>query len=156
MSSVFTPPSISPTSPGSAVTAARTLNQRRGVQAGIGVLVAALALPFPAAAGDGPARVGLASYYARALHGNVTASGSTFDNTAMIAAHPSYPFGTIVRVTNLQNGRSVKVRIVDRGPARGARQRGVIIDLSRAAAQKLGFIERGRTRVRVNVLDDGS
>ena len=70
---------------------------------------------------------------------------------AMVAAHPTYPFGTIVRVTNLQNGRSVRVRIVDRGPTAGPRAAGVIIDVSRRAAQALGFIREGRTRVRVEV-----
>jgi rare lipoprotein A len=70
--------------------------------------------------------------------------------------HPTYPFGTAVRVTNLKNGRSVHVRIVDRGPTRGPRGDGVIIDLSRAAAGALGFIGDGRTRVRVEVLRWGS
>jgi rare lipoprotein A len=72
---------------------------------------------------------------------------------AMVAAHPTYPFGTIVRVTNLGNGRSATVRILDRGPARG---NGVIIDVSRGAADKLGFIREGRTRVRLEVLRWGS
>jgi len=79
-----------------------------------------------------------------------------FDSHAMVAAHPAYPFGTLVRVTNLANGRSVKVRILDRGPARGPRADGVIIDLSFAAAQALGFIREGRTRVRLVVLRWGS
>jgi rare lipoprotein A len=74
----------------------------------------------------------------------------------MVAAHPSYPFGTLVRVTNLKNGRSVRVRIVDRGPARGPRDDGVIIDLSRAAAEALDFVREGRTRVRVEVLRWGA
>jgi len=72
---------------------------------------------------------------------------------AMVAAHPTYPFGTIVRVTNLENGRSATVRILDRGPARA---NGVIIDVSRRAADKLGFIREGRTRVRLEVLRWGS
>ena len=95
---------------------------------------------------------GLASYYGRAFHGNTTASGVPFDMNAMVAAHPNYPFGTVVRVTNLENGRSVQVQIVDRGPAAGPRKEGVIIDLSRGAAEKLGFIEEGRTRVRLKVI----
>jgi rare lipoprotein A len=93
----------------------------------------------------------LASYYGEDFHGRTTASGVRFDMNAMVAAHPTYPFGTIVRVTNLQNGRSVRVRIVDRGPAAGPRVAGVIIDVSRRAAQALGFIREGRTRVRVEV-----
>ena len=97
-------------------------------------------------------REGLASYYAERFDGRTTASGSVFDNDALVAAHPSYPFGSVVRVTNLQNKRSIDVRIVDRGPAPAIRERGVIIDLSRAAAQRLDFIADGRTRVRVEVL----
>jgi rare lipoprotein A len=92
---------------------------------------------------------GFATYYAKMLDGYRTASGTTFDNDHMVAAHPTYPFGTLVRVTNLQNGRIVIVRVVDRGPARASRAKGNIIDLSRAAAQKLGFIEAGRARVRL-------
>jgi rare lipoprotein A len=98
-------------------------------------------------------QVGFATYYARALDGQRTASGSTFDNDALIAAHPRHPFGTTVRVTNLANGRSVTVRIVDRGPSRGPRANGVIIDLSRAAAEALDFIRTGRARVRLEVLE---
>lgn len=98
------------------------------------------------------AREGLATYYARRFDGNVTASGIRFDNDAMVAAHPTYPFGTVVRVTNLRNRQSVRVRIVDRGPARAARSDGVVIDLSRAAARALGFLSDGRTRVRLEVL----
>jgi rare lipoprotein A len=98
-------------------------------------------------------REGLASYYGPGFHGKRTASGSPFDMNAMVAAHPTYPFGTIVRVTNLANGRSATVRILDRGPFRG---NGVIIDVSRGAADKLGFIREGRTRVRLEVLRWGS
>lgn len=97
-------------------------------------------------------REGLASYYGPGFHGKVTASGGRFDMHAMVAAHPTYPFGTIVRVTNLTNGRAVQVRILDRGPAQGPRAAGVLIDLSYGAAQALGFIRDGRTRVRLEVL----
>jgi rare lipoprotein A len=97
--------------------------------------------------------VGLASYYARSLDGRRTASGTRFDNDALVAAHPTHPFGTLVRVTNVRNRRSVTVRVVDRGPARSARRNGVIIDLSRAAAGKLGFLTAGLARVRVEVVD---
>src|SRR5262245_45921374 len=71
-------------------------------------------------------REGLASYYGQEFHGKTTASGVRFDTNAMVAAHPSYPFGTLVRVTNLANGRSVRVRVQDRGPARRPRADGVI------------------------------
>jgi rare lipoprotein A len=84
--------------------------------------------------------------------GRTTASGVPFDSAAMVAAHPSYPFGTLLRVTNLRNGSSTRVRIVDRGPARGPRRSGVIIDLSRAAAKSLGMIRAGRAPVRVEVV----
>ncbi len=75
---------------------------------------------------------------------------------AMVAAHPSYPFGTRLRITNLANRRSATVRIVDRGPAREQQADGVVIDVSRRAAEVLGFIQRGRTRVRLEVLAWGS
>ena len=98
---------------------------------------------------------GLASYYADRFEGRTTASGTVFNNDALVAAHPSYPFGSVVRVTNLTNSRSVDLRVVDRGPAVAIRARGVIIDVSRAAAQQLRFITDGRTRVRVEVLKWG-
>jgi rare lipoprotein A len=98
---------------------------------------------------------GLASFYGDEFHGKRTASGAAFDMNAMVAAHPNYPFGTLVRVTNLRNGRSTQVRIVDRGPAAGRRADGVIIDVSRRAAQSLDFIKAGRTRVRLEVLQWG-
>lgn len=92
---------------------------------------------------------GLASYYARRFDGRPTASGVRFDNDEMVAAHPTFPFGTLLRVTNVRNGKTVQVRVVDRGPAMRERRRGVIIDLSRAAARRLDFIDEGRTRVRI-------
>ena len=97
-------------------------------------------------------REGLASYYGPGFKGRTMASGAKFDSRAMIAAHPSYPFGTLVRVTNLRNGRAVDVRILDRGPAAGPRSAGIIIDVSYGVAQRLGFIREGRTRVRLEVL----
>jgi peptidoglycan lytic transglycosylase len=107
--------------------------------------------PADARAADEGGLYGLASYYGEAFHGRATASGVRFDMNAMVAAHRTYPFETIVRVTNLQNGRSVRVRIVDRGPAVIPQTAGVIIDLSRRAAQALGFIREGRTRVRLDM-----
>ena len=100
-------------------------------------------------------REGLASWYGRAFHGRTTASGRPFDMHAMVAAHPRYPFGTLLRVTNLANGRQARVRILDRGPAAGPRADGVIIDVSRRAAEVLGFIRQGRARVRLEVLKWG-
>jgi rare lipoprotein A len=97
-------------------------------------------------------REGLASYYGKEFHSRITASGTRFDMNAMVAAHPSYPFGTLLRVTNLTNGRSTKVRILDRGPAPQPQADGIVIDLSRRAAEVLGFIRQGRARVRLEVL----
>ena len=98
------------------------------------------------------ARQGLASYYGKEFHGRVMASGARFDMNAMVAAHPSYPLGSLVRVTNLANGRSLELQILDRGPAAGPRAAGVIIDVSQGAARALGFVRAGRARVRIEVL----
>ncbi|MBD9396355.1 MULTISPECIES: septal ring lytic transglycosylase RlpA family protein [unclassified Pseudomonas] len=91
---------------------------------------------------------GKASYYGRAHHGNKTASGERFDQNALTAAHRTLPFGTMVRVTNLDNGQSVVVRINDRGPF----ARGRIIDVSRKAAESLGMLKTGVAPVRVESL----
>lgn len=106
--------------------------------------------PGPEAPQD---ETGFATYYAGFFHGRRTASGTRFDSTMMLAAHPTLPFGTTVRVHDLRSGSSVVVVVVDRGPAAGPRQRGVVIDLSRAAAQYLGFLTSGRRRVRLEVLE---
>src|SRR5215510_1743360 len=95
---------------------------------------------------------GLASYLGPGFETRVTASGATVDKTSMVAAHPSYPFGTLVRVTNLANGRAVIVRVVDRGPAKNVQAEGVLIDLSSGAARNLGLTAVGRTRVKLEVL----
>jgi rare lipoprotein A len=95
---------------------------------------------------------GLASFYSRGFEGKQTASGEPFRANRLTAAHPTYPGGTILRVTNLENARSVRVRVTDRGPDKPQRGEGVIIDLSRAAAKRLAFTHDGRTRVRVEVV----
>ena len=97
-------------------------------------------------------REGVATFYGQEFQGKTTASGARFDMRALVAAHPTYPFGTIVRVTNLANGRHAQVRIVDRGPAPGARTTGVVIDLSYRGAETLRFVREGRARVRLEVL----
>ena len=99
---------------------------------------------------------GEATFYADAFEGRRTASGIPFRQNQMVAAHRAYPFGTVLRVTNLRNDRSVNVRVVDRGP-HGARAnaRNTIIDLSRRAAERLGYTASGRTPVRVEVLEWG-
>ena len=93
--------------------------------------------------------VGGASYYARRFNGRRTASGTVYDENEMTAAHRTLPFGSVVRVTNLSNQRSVIVTITDRGPF--VRHR--VIDLSRRAAQKLDFIRKGITKVRLELLE---
>lgn len=98
---------------------------------------------------------GKASYYGGRFHGRKTASGERFNKYAPMAAHPYWSFGTVVRVTNLKNGRSTEVRVVDRGPAKRAQRKGVIIDLSYGTARKLGFIKQGRTPVRLDVVKWG-
>lgn len=92
---------------------------------------------------------GTASWYGHPYHGRQTASGEIFDMRQMTAAHRDLPFGTRVHVTNLENGRSVVVRINDRGPFKPGR----IIDVSRRAAEELGFLGSGLTRVRVRAVD---
>lgn len=91
---------------------------------------------------------GVASWYGPDFHGKRTASGETYDQHELTAAHKTLPFGSIVRVTNIENGKSVDVRINDRGPY----SRGRIIDVSRAAAVELDMIRSGTARVRVYVL----
>ena len=98
----------------------------------------------------------MASYYGKDFQGKITASGVRFNMNAMVAAHPSYPFGTLLRVTNLRNGRSARVRILDRGPTPQHRAEGIVIDVSRKAAEVLGFIQQGHARVRLEVLEWGT
>ncbi len=93
-------------------------------------------------------QTGEASWYGPKFHGKTTASGDTFDQEALTAAHASLPFGSKVKVTNLSNGKSVEVEINDRGPFFKNR----IIDVSRAAAKVLDMKEAGTTNVRVDPL----
>ncbi len=90
-------------------------------------------------------RTGIASWYGDDFHGRLTANGEVFDMNRPTAAHPTLPLPSLVRVTNLDNGRSMVVRVNDRGPF----LKGRIIDLSRASAARLGFVDRGTARVRV-------
>lgn len=93
-------------------------------------------------------QTGEGSWYGPNFHGQPTASGETYDQEAMTAAHPTLPLNSLVQVTNLENGREVIVRINDRGPFVGER----LIDLSRAAAAVLGYEQQGRARVHVRYL----
>jgi rare lipoprotein A len=98
------------------------------------------------------AETGIASWYGSKFHGKPTANGEIFDQNMITAAHPTLPLPSAVRVTNLDNGRTILLRINDRGPF----ARGRIIDLSRRAAQLLGFEKKGTAKVRVEILPDES
>ncbi|MDP3467732.1 MAG: septal ring lytic transglycosylase RlpA family protein [Daejeonella sp.] len=89
--------------------------------------------------------IGRATYYASKFHGRRTANGEIFNNRKMTAAHLKLPFGTFVTVTNLENGRSVEVRVNDRGP----HTKTFIIDVSQAAAKELGFYGKGVAKVEI-------
>ena len=114
--------------------------------------IAAIA-PAPEAAepAEGARQLGTggASYYAAKFQGRRTASGEAFDNGALTAAHRSLPFGSMVRVTNPANGKSVVVRINDRGPFHAGR----VLDMSRAAAERLGLIARGHGQVELALVE---
>ena len=92
---------------------------------------------------------GVASYYGDGFHGNLTANGETFDMYALTCAHLTLPFGTVIRVINLDNDREVTVRVNDRGPYVGGR----IIDLSTGAAEELGMLDAGIANVLLRVLN---
>jgi rare lipoprotein A len=96
-------------------------------------------------------QTGKASFYSDKFEGRATASGEKYKRNTLTAAHKTLPFGTKVRVTNISNGNTVDVVINDRGPYVDGR----VIDLSKAAAQKLGFINQGLADVKVEVLDAG-
>lgn len=116
---------------------------------GMAMVVAAVILLSTGAATAGPYdKVGEASWYGKRYHGRTTANGESFDMNALTAAHRRLPFGTLVRVTNLRNKRSLVVRINDRGPYAGGR----IIDLSKRAAAILGFQQLGVVKVRVQTV----
>jgi rare lipoprotein A len=110
--------------------------------------------PVPAGGGrsepqaDPRVETGLASFYADRFHGRPTASGQPYDWAALTCAHRTAPFGARLRVTDLEGGRSVVVTVNDRGPHVAGR----VVDLSRAAAERLGMLGRGLVRVRVERL----
>lgn len=106
--------------------------------------------PAPSAPQETVLGRGSASYYASKFNGRRTASGERFDNSDLTAAHRSLPFGSRVRVTNPANGRSVVVRVNDRGPF----TRGRLIDVSRAAAEELGMVARGHADVELALIAD--
>ena len=120
------------------------------------VLLAVMALAVvsarPATAPVSPTQTGLASYYGPGFHGEQTASGEIFNQNEMVAAHRTLPLGTVVRVTNLENGRRVVLRVIDRGPYGKNYRKGTIIDVSKGAARRLRFISDGLVKVKVEVL----
>ena len=91
---------------------------------------------------------GYAAFYSSSLEGHKTACGGTYSSEKLTAAHPKLPCGTKLRVTNLRNGKTVRVTVNDRGPT----SRNRIIDLSYAAARSLGFIKQGTTLVKVEIV----
>jgi len=92
---------------------------------------------------------GMASWYGPGFHGRKTASGERYNQRDLTAAHKTLPFGSMIRVINVDNGKAVVVRINDRGPF----VRGRVIDLSRAAAERIGMIGQGTARVKLASLD---
>jgi rare lipoprotein A len=108
-------------------------------------------LPPPVKPGGKYVETGIASYYAHKFHGRPTASGEIFDMNGVSAAHKSLPLGTVVKVTNLDNGKILNVRINDRGPF----VKGRIIDLSLGAAKLMDLVIAGTAKVRIEVVEWG-
>lgn len=97
---------------------------------------------------SGYSQTGMISYYGDKFHGRKTASGKRFDKHGLTAAHRSLPFGTRLKVTNLDNGKTVVVTVTDRGPFAHGR----ILDLSEAAAREIGMMGKGTVKARIEVL----
>jgi len=125
----------------------RRWGARLALAAALGVAGCSVFRPAPPPVVGG-VQVGVASWYGPGFHGNRTANGEIYDQYEMTAAHPTLPLGTRVMVTNLTNGRSVEVRINDRGPFVDGR----VIDLSYAAARTIAMVGPGTARVRIDVL----
>jgi rare lipoprotein A len=103
----------------------------------------------PTSVGD--TQVGVASYYSDKFHGRRTANGERYDRNGLTAMHPRLPFGTVIKVTNLRNNRSIHLRINDRTRLRGGR----LLDVSKRAAQELGFIGSGLAKVEIEIVRYG-
>jgi rare lipoprotein A len=151
---------------GAAGTSSTAAGPLRGAEAAALVLLLAQAPSAPAMRAPSPApapaagtavlsgtrgetQTGLAAYYSSRLQGRRTASGERFDNAALTTAHQTLPFGTRVKVTNEKNGKSVVLRVNDRGPTQPDR----IVDVSRAAAQRIGFVRSGITPAKLEVVE---
>jgi rare lipoprotein A len=100
---------------------------------------------------EGYRETGMASWYGPGFHGKKTSSGETYDMHGQTAAHRTLPFGTRLRVTDIETGRDVEVRVNDRGPFVGGR----ILDLSQGAAQELGIVGKGVARIRIEIVELG-
>jgi rare lipoprotein A len=97
-------------------------------------------------------QIGIASYYSDKFHGQRTANGERYNKNGLTAVHAYLPFGTVLRVTNLKNNRSVSVRVNDRARPRNKR----LLDLSKRAAKELGFIKSGLAKVQIEIVRLGN
>jgi rare lipoprotein A len=111
-------------------------------------LPASCAVPRLCVTSKEKGETGVASWYGQEFQGNTTASGEVYDLNGLTAAHLTLPLGTTIRVTNLKNSKKILLRVNDRGPHIGQR----LLDVSWAAAKRLGFVRSGITRVRVEVV----
>ena len=132
---------LTPAVPVSAATTTQKQNSHRNIRQ-------PRTMPHHLAAHRSTTKVGVASFYSNYYNGRKTANGERFNNHALTAASLDLPLGSRARVTNLANHRSVVVRVNDRGPYRNGRR----IDVSRQAAQQLGFVKAGVTKVRITPL----
>ncbi len=113
------------------------------------ILFTAVALGQTPAKTANPDTTGMCSYYARMHNGHITAGGEKFDSNEMTAAHRRFPMGTKLKVTNLTNGKSVIVKVNDRGPF----VKGRSLSVTHRAAQELGFLKQGVTKVRIEPVE---
>lgn len=143
------PPTEQPSSPDFALRTVWARCQRAATA--VALLVAGPLLLGACAGGKGFTQSGNASYYADKFDGRKTASGTIYRSGQRTAAHNTLPFGTVVKVTNPRNHRSVKVTVTDRGP----HAKGRIIDLSKKAARKIGIIDAGVAPVQLKVIKKG-
>jgi len=118
------------------------------IQSIVLVIILSLFFPLSSSSVENYTQYGKASWYGGKFHGRKTASGVRFNKHSYTAAHKKLPFGTIIKVINVRNGKDVYVRIIDRGPF----VKGRIVDISRAAAEAIGLKKRGVARVRLEVV----
>jgi len=109
-----------------------------------------VAQPAPPAAGSGPLK-GICVFYNDKFQGHVLANGEKYDREALTAAHKTLPFGTMVKVTNLENNKSVVVRVNDRGPHGGSKAK--IIEITSRAAKEIDMVKKGKVEVQIEVVE---